>query len=273
MKFSSSFFEVNKTGAFSAFEKIFEKIKFEKEVEKFENTKNCWKHKKLNCQIMYEIKAWCFLCASDKNDVSVEINSLDDCLKELIGTFSIINFNLVSSQICVDCHCFLKEHERRKELYSKVEAMYMEILKERNKPAVDVRAIRAKHQIDNEIASNFMRRVDQEPEFNIIQFEINEVEVDELIQTDEIVESPPPRLSKRRPKLLNPTLVESSKLQTCFDCDLCSFSSPSKVSLARHLNSTHKKQSESSPRKRMTVNRLTKDFKCSNCFKSFATVK
>lgn len=222
---------------------------------------------------MYEIKAWCFLCASDKNDVSVEINSLDDCLKELIGTFSIINFNLVSSQICVDCHCFLKEHERRKELYSKVETMYMEILKERNKPAVDVRAIREKHQIDNEIASNFMRRVDpdQEPEFNIVQFEINEVEVDELI-----VGSPPPRLSKRRLKLLNPTLVESPKLQSCFDCDLCSFSSPSKVSLARHLNRTHKKQTESSPRsnrKRMTVNRLTKDFKCSNCSKSFATVK
>lgn len=223
---------------------------------------------------MFEIKAWCFLCASE-SDVSVEINFLDDCLRELIGTFSIINFSLVSSRICVDCHGFLKEHERRRELYSKVESMYMEILKVRHKPAIDVRAIRAKYEIDNERPAPLKTQADHQSLVNIVQFEINEVEVEELIQTEDTSESPPSRLSQRKPKLLNPTLFEFPKVQDWFECDLCNYSSPSKGPLTRHLISAHRRSAGASTKnnsKRWTVNRLKRDFKCSVCSKTFATV-
>lgn len=52
---------------------------------------------------MYQFKSWCFLCASEKN-VDVEIQTLDDTLRETIGQFSLIvgfkyfhvNFSLLS---------------------------------------------------------------------------------------------------------------------------------------------------------------------------------
>lgn len=187
----------------------------------------------------------------------------------------------------------------------------MEILKERNKPATDVHAIRAKYQID-EIPAQLKRQPELNQSLvNIVHFEIDEVEVEE---TYEVLHFP-----ERDPKLLNPTLIPISKAQSRqkFECDLCRYSSLSKALLTRHIESAHKRTPETGLKcaiclkvfrsktglrshlkshedekpkfqcpecnkhlssqsalvcHQQTIHKKMKDFQCSSCSKAFATV-
>lgn len=185
----------------------------------------------------------------------------------------------------------------------------MEILKERNKPAVDVHAIRAKYQIDQEMPAQFKIQAEQSL-VNIVQFEIDDL-ILEVEETDEVLEQSPDQIevlcqsSKREPKLLNPTLLQQPKVQTRpkFQCDLCNYSSTTKASLTRHVV-VHKRTSfkckkivkpnnghqENKPKfkcheckkhlssqsalftHQQTVHKQIKNFQCSSCPKAFATV-
>lgn len=141
---------------------------------------------------------WCFLCASE-NEANVEIKSLDEATREIIGEFSIIvrikflsrlrrsnllhfqNFALrgVPDCICRSCQEFLQGYERRKILYANAEKMFMELLKMKNKP-IDIETFRRKHGI----SCNETQEHPEPPQYARLIEEVNR----EIVPNDQVEE-------------------------------------------------------------------------------------
>ena len=186
----------------------------------------------------------------------------------------------VPSSICRGCHLFLNEYETRKERYSRVEQMFMELLRAKNNTC-DTFNIRAKYNLNKEEkplqdSFNENQQLDENVEYNqdheqLAPRNINSITavlpVNLSPEKSVVVQAIPKdslqtvsKTAKQPLIILNPTIhckIRSINRIALFKCDLCAHTNSTKLSMERHMKQIHLKSSAVS-------------FQCETCSKTFA---
>lgn len=276
-------------------------------------------------------KSWCFLCSRDES-VDIEIAAQNETIRETIGQFSflvkfiidqddcclaiylpainLINLNFqnyslpnMPSKICVNCHWFLAVIEKRKQLYAKVEQMYLELIRmppSRSTPA-DYAEIKTRYNIQellnaaDNISDDKMLEVQVEyfTESNLIEgrnwnFEIVDEKIDQVpsspveIICKKMTRSTTMKSKRTReiskvpisPKFKVPTIPPPAE-EIIFQCDVCSKSFKSKIHITKHITSFHMGKNKARKLDSLfpsSENNTGKTFECNVCSKLFKTV-
>lgn len=222
-------------------------------------------------------------------------------LRILIDNFCVFlvlqNFTLpnMPSKICHDCHTFLTEIDRRKQLYAATEKLYLELIRLPSRSTADDFArIKTRHNIDEilrdvELASheklmevqniyvtgesNFLENPGN---WNIeIVEETNEpVKIERPKRTSTVKVTNIPKVSKSR--LKSSPQKPPIHIQQGFQCDHCSKMFKTKTLITKHITKYHHHTSEnlidiidSANKSQITSDR---EFDCNLCTKSFKTV-
>lgn len=199
------------------------------------------------------------------------------------------------SKICNDCHTFLTEIDRRKQLYAATEKLYLELIRLPSRSTADDYArIKTRHNIDEilrdvELASHDklmeVQNIYVTGESNFLENPGNwNIEIVE--ETSEPVKIKRPKRSSTVKVTTTIPKVSKNRLQSSpqkpltqqqgFQCDHCSKMFKTKTLITKHITKYHHHTSENLIDIIDNVNKsqITSDreFDCNLCSKSFKTV-
>lgn len=191
------------------------------------------------------------------------------------------------SKICQNCQTFLNEIDRRKQLYAKVEQMYLELIRMPSRSTVaDFAEIRSRHNVDEMLqAAEILNddkmmevQVEYVTESNYLENPANwNIELIEDTTTSPVKAERPKRSSTLKISHLAETQRSTAQ---GFQCDHCAKSFKTRTLITKHITRYHatenlteiidiKNKANTSSKSRQTE----KKFECNLCSKSFKTVR